>query len=147
MITVIFGGFGAWETWKNIKAGEALSWPEAQGTILEHKTDRVSRRRRPDDFRPACVYGFEVDGERYTGSRYCYAGLTLPAFDTVDEAMRDARRRWPLGSTHPVYYNPKDPSECELERGKPDWMLAGIFGGIAALCGGIAAVRFMRSRG
>lgn len=63
-------------------------------------------------------YEYEVDGRSYKGTRYrCIRTGSL-------EAMRQVVDAHPVGSSAPVYYNPKDPQDSLLSPGmeRSDWM-------------------------
>lgn len=58
------------------------------------------------------AYDYEVDGRRYTGTRYCYG-----AMGTGDATWSKVQRQLPVGKTVPVYHDPADPADAVLHRG------------------------------
>jgi len=57
-------------------------------------------------------YSFSVGAESYRSKRICLMG-------EPDGSVPAVLRRYPQGGIVTVYYNPKDPSECILERDAP----------------------------
>jgi hypothetical protein len=89
------------------------TWPVASGVVLESAiaADREAGRQR---FRPVVRYRYEVNGQRYEGSRIQWA---------MDEGFRKytrARRlldRYRAGSAISVHYDPSRPGTAVLQTG------------------------------
>jgi hypothetical protein len=56
---------------------------------------------------PLVLYAYQVNGQKYRGERIRSTGSV---------AGCDAATRYPAGSRVDVYYDPRDPSVCALER-------------------------------
>ncbi|MEQ1829414.1 MAG: DUF3592 domain-containing protein [Pirellula sp.] len=105
---------------------EALSWPTAVGKVTrsELKTETQKFRTRSSDgirrsatediFTPMIDYTFEVDGKEFQGTRLTSVrGGTLGDRASVEERLR----KYPIGKSVTVSYNPIDPEQCLLEPG------------------------------
>jgi uncharacterized protein DUF3592 len=82
-------------------------------------------------------YEFSVAGKTYTGSR-----IDL-SVDSGNFHVAEILARYPAGKTVPVFYNPKNPNECILDRDDPKNLRAGWFAValLVALCvGGVIGV-------
>ena len=100
---------------------EARSWPEAKGRILSTtvkvSTSRSSGSRSTSysrEYYPNIRYSWSVDGVQYTGDRY-RLGTTHEKYRERSDA-EEAAKAFPGGTTIPVYYDPKNPSEAVLEK-------------------------------
>jgi len=98
----------------NVQRGSGSEiWPVVDGVVLEAAiaADRETGRQR---FRPVVRYRYEVDGQRYEGSRMQWA---------VDAGFRKytrARRlldRYRTGSAIKVHYDPSRPGTAVLQTG------------------------------
>ncbi len=85
------------------------SWPTVSGTVLasevRHYGITESARRR---YYPAVTYRYEVDGRTYSGKRMYFDEVA-----STESWAAELARKYPVGSTAPVYYDPADP-ECAL---------------------------------
>jgi hypothetical protein len=99
----------------------AQDWPTAPCEILaaewqEHRGEDSTSYSI--DFK----YEFNVDGQRYEGTRFSFANTS----GQKSEAKRQ-RKLFPAGSKRSCFYNPKDPSDCVLDRDNSDldgrWMM------------------------
>ena len=68
------------------------------------------------------AYDFSVGSQLFHGNRI---SLGFAPSDRVDETLK----RYPVGSTVPVFYDPANPEECVLERNPPT-SLGCIWGGV-----------------
>ena len=82
------------------------AWPCTAGTVvsasLQVGTSGATRTEQPLVF-----YAYQVDGQRFQGSRVRFAGAPMPANAVVD--------RCPAGSAVRVFYDPDDPANSTLE--------------------------------
>jgi hypothetical protein len=129
--TAVLAAFGlllwakAWRVWRMRVAMQR--WPTAQASIRDHRT-RVSGRSLAVDVEVS----YRHEGRDYrvwcrspTGSGY--------GRDTV-QAERQVATIFPVGSTHPVFVNPRDAGEAFLVLPEVH-MLAMLVGGGTILVG------------
>jgi|GEM_PF-361349 len=97
-----------------IRMRRARDWLQAEGRITRSK---LMVRRPPAGNEigtavnvPDVAYMFSVGGQGYQGKRVSLG-------DISGTFAEEAVRRYPVGSTVTVYYDPKDPTDCVLERG------------------------------
>ena len=125
---------------KLIELRAAKSWVPAQGRILSSgvETRRHQFAGEPETVKnvPAVKYEFTAGGRKVDGTR----------IGIGDEGALDIEatlKRYPAGASVTVYYDPRDPTKCVLERdfgqdlkdhnvSKRD-VMSGCFGGIAML--------------
>ena len=85
----------------------------------------------------ALRYEFQVEGKTYSGSRVDLA------VEHGDSEVAQTLRRYPQGKIVPVYYDPKDPAQCVLERLDPaklrgGWLAVAVL--LALIVGGVFGV-------
>ena len=116
-----------------IKCNRALSWPTAQGKVLES-------RLREDQDSEGKTWAVYIQYEYWAnGDTWCSDVWRLEAgSSSFTGAMEKVIARYPAGSSVTVYYNPDAPNDAMLEPGKMGWWL--FFGGICFAAGGIAAL-------
>jgi hypothetical protein len=85
----------------------SIRWPSVEGRIL------YSHARIGPHPETLLWYEYHVDNRRYVASKYRNGGNITP-FDSVATA---AARRYPVGRTVPVYYDPANPQNALLEPG------------------------------
>ncbi len=115
-----------------VRSHLAAGWPEAPGEII---SSRHVRETNTNTAQVAVVYTFDVDGERFEGSRISYALIWGP---WLTDAMA---ARYPPGTPLTVHYHPKDPSRSVIDsRPSPFYWLVFVLS-LAALAWGIRAWR------
>ena len=87
----------------------------------------------------AVSYSFTAGGATYRGSRICLMG-------EPDGTIPEILKRYPRGKAVMVYYNPKDPNECILEKDEPK-KIRETWLGTAALAAIILVVFFAITEG
>ena len=107
-------------------------WPVVKGRVLSSKVEEYkeiikghtsnSRGDRMTLYRPAVVYEYEVDGNRYENTRVTQSpGLNRGVPDFAAEVVR----RYPAGTPVDVRYNPRHVAESVLEPRVPrSWVFA-----------------------
>lgn len=111
-----------------LKVRQAKGWAQAQGRITR---SRMASRSPPPgntigktENVPDVAYSFPVRGKNYQGNRVSLGNVSGPF---ADEALK----RYPVGATVVVYYDPADPDSNVLERDAPKGIVKG--------CGGVIA--------
>jgi hypothetical protein len=117
-------------------------WPIARGRVVSSKVEEYheiikghgsnSRGDRMTLYRPAVVYEYEVNGQRYESNRITQSpGLNRGVPDLAAEVVR----RYPQGSSVDVRYNPRHLPESVLEPRVPrSWIFAlAIAAGLLAM--------------
>lgn len=110
-------GYGLWHQVR------ASFYPSTQGTIT-HSEIHKERRNKSTDYTFMVRYTYQVGGQSYTGSRYCYGGSTYMVLGLAE----DLKQRFPVGSHPPVYYNPKAPQDAVLLTGPQSPDLLALLG-------------------
>ncbi|HEV7731253.1 MAG TPA: DUF3592 domain-containing protein [Candidatus Binatia bacterium] len=90
--------------WPVLRALQARSWPQVQGTVIRaevEKQEGVSDGTKP---RVHVEYAYTVDGTRYVASRMTF----------FDFSMAN-RRRYKPGSALVVRYAPSNPSDAVVD--------------------------------
>jgi len=114
-VVLIFGLAGGiiFLTWQYNKKrnAEAATWPSVKGEIRYSGVEDV---RGDDDisYNAAVQYNYVVDGKPHVGNRIMYGPTT---FSNQWDAQKLCDK-YPVGSTVDVYYDPKKPGRCVLER-------------------------------
>jgi hypothetical protein len=107
-------------------AQRTLSWPQASGKIVE---SRVEMQGFGDDSTvKACIaYSYEVNGTPFKGSRLGGTGMQTPHMLV---------KKYPVGATVQVFFDPADPASAVLERSTGQGTAVLAFGVIivAAAC-------------
>ena len=139
VVALVIGGFGlavlAIVVSSLREAAAMKRWPVAQGQILSAKVEEyresISRgtggpRDRMTLYRPVLLYEYEVEGNRFRGSRIAQSpGLNRG----VPEFAEKVVERYRAGSTVAVRYNPKRPDESVLEPRVPgSWIFGAVIG-------------------
>lgn len=114
-----------------LKVRQARGWAQAQGRITR---SRMASRSPPagneigrTENVPDVTYSFSVRGRNYQGNRVSLGNISGPF---ADEALK----RYPVGATVTVYYDPADPDSNVLERDAPKGIVKGC-GGVIAFFG------------
>jgi hypothetical protein len=89
-------------------AFSSLSWPTANGKILDSKS-----RSTGNTYRNQLWYEYQVQGVRHVSENYRVGGNSTPF---KDQAVAVAKR-YPVGRMLKVSYNPSDAAESVLEPG------------------------------
>lgn len=128
---VLFGGVffaaGAFFMWLMllqpvIKHFQARSWSDAKSKITLSDV-HVNRDSDGDSYRPDIHFEYEAGVQTFTSETYAFS-----QWATNDRSWaRDIVAKYPVGSEHTCFYNPKNPSEAVLNRDLPNWS-AFLFG-------------------
>jgi hypothetical protein len=108
-------GFGiafayfAYIDYQNSQASQ--SWPSVEGTITSAEIVSDGFRRFRERFKAVIAYSYSVDGAPYSSNRIAFQGYgSLMDEESVVE-------KYSVGSKHPVFYDPANPSSAVLEKG------------------------------
>lgn len=138
----LFFGAAAYEKWREVKA--ASTWTKGTAKIVRSGSRILTREdsegRKTEGRVPAIEYEFSVGLKPMRGTRISI-GEIMPDSPEVEAALK----RYPQGASAPVYFDPKDPRRCVLERDPPASFttIFGVVGALAAIAGG-AALWFTR---
>jgi hypothetical protein len=88
------------------------SWKLTQGRIMSSRVEDMNTGDGAD-YRPRIEYDFVINGKMYTGTRVRLAGNTDHSEYTAEKTVQ----KYPRGKAVYVFYNPRDPRQCTLERG------------------------------
>jgi hypothetical protein len=123
---------------KLTEARRAAHWPEAMGKILKSGTEarhhQFSGEATTVPTVPAVEYEFAAQGRNWRGKRISIGD------DSGGANTETTLKHYPVGATVAVYYDPKDPGNCVLERDLPQGMgkgCAAIIIILAVIAGGI----------
>jgi len=128
---VSLGGIGiALWGWQVLRSAQKIrAWPSVEGVIKESGPSSEE-----DDLLPHIVYGYEVDGQALR-SRFEFPSGTQP----LPEFAQAYVKKYPVGATVQVFYNPEQVDQSSLEPGaQGDWMILVL--GILMAAGGLAAL-------
>ena len=131
---------------KLIEQRQAQSWTQTSGRIVcsqvETRRHRFQGEAETVKNVPAVEYEFKV-GERTV------RGVRIGIGDDAGGANIEATlARYPIGATVTVYYDPRDPTRCVLERGGPQGITAGgCVGGLALLAVFAGTIYWLVTRG
>jgi hypothetical protein len=102
------------------RASETERWPKAEGVVLESAVAAIRDGGR-QLYRPVVRYRYEVDGERYEGSRIKWSAILDFRKYSRARAMLDKYRS---GHRIAVHYDPKRPGVAVLQPGPIDGVRA-----------------------
>ena len=113
---------------------DVKKWPTTTGTILEKQVIRARHQSTTGSnptYEVQVVYTYTVDGVPYTGKQLSPLshGYTQPRAQKI---MND------LGTTIPVFYNPKRPEQAYLRGENPIWALTAFAVGILMIVVGLS---------
>ena len=135
LAALVLGGFGlivlALVIASLRDAAAMKRWPVVRGRVVSSKVEEYKEsvkghtsgpRDRMTLYRPAVVYEYEIDGNRYESTRITQSpGLNRGVPDFAEEVVR----RYPAGSSVDVRYNPRHVAESVLEPRVPrSWIVA-----------------------
>lgn len=118
----------------------ASRWRRVTGTIqsvevTEHEDSRLSPRIRM--YTPHVVYEYVVNGREYMADRLKLGAMALSG--TSKAAAEKTLRRFKLGQTAILYYNPENPSEASFRQGGMKPLVWGVIGVVLLAAGAWAA--------
>jgi hypothetical protein len=108
-VVVPFNGLAGWTLWQQTRTAD---FAETEGVITKSTLKCHSGSKGGKTYSLDVEYDYEVDGRKFTGTRYCYGEMS-----TNDGTWSKVQKELPAGKTVPVYYDPADPSDAVLRRG------------------------------
>ena len=115
------------------EARQAAGWSQTSARILASRTEARHHRFGGDTTTvtnvPVVEYEFMAEGRKWRGNRISIGE------DSGGANIEATLTRYPVGSTVTVYYDPKNPKHCVLERDMPE----GMGKGCAVMAGGLVA--------
>jgi hypothetical protein len=114
---------------KMLEVRKAAAWPTAVGRVVKSGTGadhhRFAGEATTVKTMPAVEYEFSAGSRTMRGNRISVGE------DSGGANTEATLRRYPVGATVTVFYDPANPKNCVLERGIP----AGVVNGLAILVG------------
>jgi hypothetical protein len=138
----LVGGIFCWLMWRSYDRAHTMrQWPEVPCVILE---SRVEERRidpnSPPEFRFAVQYGYEWEGQRYTGEHWTWrASPWSSSREKAEQNLDD----FPVGSASTCRVDPSKPAFAVLKvdsqgPGYSIWFPAlFVVGGLGIATGGL----------
>ncbi|GEM_PF-6658156 len=101
------------------QADAAANFEPVLATILDSKISQTTQRDAATGgpvriYQPRIQYEYTVSGDTYQSTRFSYLG---PASQSQEDVQRIIDR-YPPGSRQSAYYNPGNPAEAVLHKGK-----------------------------
>src|SRR5262245_2949042 len=106
VVSVIFAGAIGYAL---VQQARAATFPTADGHITHSGVQTGANSDGEASYRLTIVYEYEVDGRRYTGTRYCFAEM-----GTNTNAWHKIAAELPVGTDVRVSYDPDNPAESLL---------------------------------
>lgn len=124
-----------WLHWKR-----AQSWPSTEAQISASEIE-VSLAKQSKSYEAKFEYTFNVDGQDWTGSQYGFF-----VFSGSKEASEELVKRYPVGKTANIFYNPSQPSDALMDRslGPAIWFAIGPF--VLTIAGSVLLCLGLRGR-
>ena len=125
--TLLLAGLGiTFWGWKILASSrEIKQWPTVEG-IIEESTEKPE-----DDLLPHIIFSYQVDSRQYQ-RKFDFPEGTHP----LPEFNQSYLRKYPVGKSVTVYYNPEQPETATLEaETQGDWMILAL--GILMAAGGV----------
>lgn len=135
-VAMLAGAGAIGYAWLLHRRADAIAhWPTSAGSILESRVEREHNANTNGPritFAPRIRYQYEVQGRSFTSDKIAVGGT----LDTSSEQRAAERtRRWPVGATVPVFYNPRNPREAYLKTdAEGAWFIAAV-GAVMGLVG------------
>lgn len=137
LLTLTGAGLILWQALSMQRAAASRQWPRAHGEVLRSFVDEQEDSDAPYLVKVICRY--RVDGTEYTCNRLRF-GLALWSSIPMTWFSR-ALKKYHVGDSVEVAYNPKRPEESVLEPGFAVTMLSGLGFGFLFLVLGILTLR------
>jgi hypothetical protein len=133
LFALAFPGLIAFATLKKVgEVKRASTWTKASARIVRSELATTTHHGKEAQL-PLVEYEFSVSFHPVRGSRISI-GEIMPGTPEAQSALK----RYPVGASAPVYYNPANPKESVLERDLPEkfWMVWIFIAVLAVICVG-----------
>jgi len=139
-LVIAFGALWALSNVQDISSvNETARWPTTPGTIVDSHiaSEEVGTYVGKSSNRPMyasrlhLTYVYDVDGRRYTGSRWS----ALPP--SANQATHAMLRKYPSGGAVVVHYDPGDPTSAVLDTSRPIGRYIQFACGLVIACWGV----------
>jgi Protein of unknown function (DUF3592) len=130
IIFVMSSFFTVSAVWDLIDGIRSMEWPSVEGRTIDHAVTLGASKYRVDDAL-VFAYAYSVDGVRYQGMRFDYAGGNSAS------RSRALLKKYGVGRRVSVYYDPKRPDRAVLEPGIGWWTVVPVLlGGLVVMVTG-----------
>jgi hypothetical protein len=120
---VIGSGLLGYGLYQKHQVRESQEWPQTTGTIT--KSDLIfDTGPDPEGYSVSLSYYYVVNGVRHTGSRIGFRKRWYLRKKRAESELV----RYPVSSSVPVYYNPKNTTDAVLARESADGLMMVIMG-------------------
>lgn len=116
-----------------LDARNAAHWPDTTARVVRADAQVVGREKDKRTYAPDVAYTFAVEGRTYEGRRVTLVPRNYPQ----DFAVRAVLARYPVGGTARVFYDPRDPANCVLDRSTNGTEWAYPIGGVILVALGV----------
>lgn len=142
LVVAAAGGVFTWLMWRSYeRASGQRDWEAVPARILQSEVaSRKIGENVPHEYSHGLLFGYEVNGERFTSER-----LTLRGALWSKDAGRVAElaKQYPVGSDQTAWVDPEDPAHAvlKLDSKAPGYSLwfpiLILVGGLGVICGGV----------
>lgn len=105
---------------KMLEVRKSAQWPSAMGRVIRSTVEARHSKGTSDTVEvqnmPVVVYEFTANARKWTGNRISIGE------DSGGANTEATLRRYPVGAAVKVFYDPKNPKDCVLERDPPAGM-------------------------
>ena len=109
LVLSLIGSFG--RVVELIKAIYSNAWPSTDGKVVSSEVKRV--KLRSPMYRPKVEYEYSIKGKTYSAER-----LSFSEFNLFYDAAQRIVAQYPLGESVTVFYNPRNPNDSVLIKGR-----------------------------
>lgn len=96
----------------------STEWPMIEGTILEHRIVPLDRDGTDAELGVKLVYQYEVNGEKYSGSRINVANNEIVFHGQLAQELQlRCEEKFPKNGPIEIFYDPNQPSQAVLITG------------------------------
>jgi hypothetical protein len=136
VIGLLFAGIGTGllvlTAWNAVQAIKSRAWPQCNGRIVISRIDTHSGEDAAH--RASITYQYRIDDREYVGTRVRYCDWLWLSWRSPASALV---RKFPAGTTVPVYYDRRGPSESVLEPGMNGFIFGSFAFGVFAVAIGL----------
>ncbi|MGL1935294.1 MAG: DUF3592 domain-containing protein [Fibrobacterales bacterium] len=90
-------------------------WIATNATVIDHWAKHTGSEPRNEIYSPRVTFKFTVNDSEFESVNFMPFGWGQPRFQGKEKALEECKK-YPVGSTQTVYYNPKDPGMAALHK-------------------------------